>query len=307
LEITVNSEKIDFTLENEEKLYDVFCGLQEWLNESGLVISNIAADGEFLSLNNLEKWKDRDIHSVKTVSVSAQKPSEVQLFQLRTVFQFFSELIDALNTGKSEKIKELMDDFPSVREALPDLLSDLFQQDPAKETDSLDTLFRESGIKEGTVSEEYTRRIRERCSMINIIILDRMKEITETEKELAITTGLLQNMIGELSDVSVALQTGKDRGAMATVIKYTELIQKIFRMVPYIQEKHPNLLSQKVEGKSFSEISTEMNEILTQLIEAFTVKDSVLIGDLLEYEIAPRTELLISFFQTQEELKRSDD
>ncbi len=307
MEITVNSEKIDFTLENEEKLYDVYCGLQKWLNDSGMVISNIAADGEFLSLNNLEVWKDREIRSVKTISVSAQKPSEVQLFQLRTVFQFFSELIDALNTGKSDKVKELMGDFPSISSALPDLLSDLFQQDPKKETDSLDSLFRESGIEKGTVSEEYVRRIRERCSMINIIILDRMKEITETEKELAITTGLLKNMIDELSDVSVALQTGKDRGAMSTVIKYTELIQKIFRMVPFIQEKHPGVLNRKVDGKSFSEFSSEMNEILTQLIEAFTVKDSVLIGDLLEYEIAPRTETLISFFRTKEELKRSKD
>ena len=35
---------------------------------------------------------------------------------------------------------------------------------------------------------------------------------------------------------------------------------------------------------------SDLNRILTELIEAFEAKDSVLIGDLLEYEVTPRLE-----------------
>ena len=41
----------------------------------------------------------------------------------------------------------------------------------------------------------------------------------------------------------------------------------------------------------------ELNKILKELLEAFAAKDSVLIGDLMEYEIAPRLEQLRAFLQ----------
>ena len=41
----------------------------------------------------------------------------------------------------------------------------------------------------------------------------------------------------------------------------------------------------------------ELNGVLSELLEAFAAKDSVLIGDLMEYEIAPRLEQLRTFLQ----------
>ena len=48
---------------------------------------------------------------------------------------------------------------------------------------------------------------------------------------------------------------------------------------------------------SLQDFYQELNGILTELLEAFDAKDSVLIGDLMEYEVAPRLEQLQTFLQ----------
>ncbi len=55
-----------------------------------------------------------------------------------------------------------------------------------------------------------------------------------------------------------------------------------------------NINELKIGNKSSKEFYEELNSNLKELIEAFKTNDSVLIGDLLEYEIAPRIEMLIA-------------
>ena len=42
---------------------------------------------------------------------------------------------------------------------------------------------------------------------------------------------------------------------------------------------------------------TELTPVLRELVAAFDAKDSVLIGDLLEYEVAPRVERLMPLLE----------
>ena len=50
-------------------------------------------------------------------------------------------------------------------------------------------------------------------------------------------------------------------------------------------------------GRGLQDFYRDLNRILTELLEAFHANDSVLIGDLMEYEIAPRLEQLRTFLQ----------
>ena len=58
---------------------------------------------------------------------------------------------------------------------------------------------------------------------------------------------------------------------------------------------------------SFEEYYNELNSVLKELIDAFHINDSVLIGDLLEYEIAPRLEGLIQFIKRLKTSKKNDN
>jgi hypothetical protein len=113
-------------------------------------------------------------------------------------------------------------------------------------------------------------------------VRDRLQEIEHPEKEAAAAARLLAAAKPALENVPVLLQTGKDREAMQCILSFTELALKAIRILAYREEGR--------EGSR--EFCREFNGILNELTAAFEVRDSVLIGDLFEYEIAPRTDRL---------------
>ena len=100
--------------------------------------------------------------------------------------------------------------------------------------------------------------------------------MTDPEDEARAVILRLKGTKAEMEQVALLLQTGKDAEAMQYIITCTEYILKALRLL---------VLAPKSEDiKSFRD---ELNSVLLELKEAFTVKDSVLIGDLMEYEIRP--------------------
>jgi hypothetical protein len=89
--------------------------------------------------------------------------------------------------------------------------------------------------------------------------------------------------------VSILLQTGKDRQAMDTIVRFSELAQSLVRVVSSVL---PADEAKRIGGVDVQEFYQELNGILSELLQAFESKDTVLIGDLMEYEVAPRLEKL---------------
>ncbi len=96
----------------------------------------------------------------------------------------------------------------------------------------------------------------------------------------------------QIADVAVHLQTGHDREAMEAIIRFSEVSQSMLRIFSHIasQEEYQTL---RIDGQTCEEFYTEFNALLNDVLTAFDARDSVLIGDLFEYEIAPRVEALL--------------
>jgi hypothetical protein len=140
------------------------------------------------------------------------------------------------------------------------------------------------------------------CENLLILLSSRISEVTDPFTELKSGARALSNLIPRLSEVSIQLQTGKDQEAMGSVIEFTEISEKLIRLYNGIEDQGFSGLGEtQVEDLSFSEFYTQLNEILRELEEAFYSRDSVLIGDLLEYEIVPRSEKLLSFIDALEQ------
>ena len=121
----------------------------------------------------------------------------------------------------------------------------------------------------------------------------RLREITNPREALRLLLQDLNRSIKEIGEVAVLLQTGKDRQAMETITRFSELSQCLVRIFSSLKLTPEN--NDKIGGKSFDAFFTELNLMLEELLAAFKHQDSVLIGDLLEYEIAPRLEELKDF------------
>jgi hypothetical protein len=85
---------------------------------------------------------------------------------------------------------------------------------------------------------------------------------------------------------------------MDTMVRFSELSQSLVRLVASVLPDSADPGKQlTVGGMSLQDFYQELNGILDELLEAFDANDSVLIGDLMEYEVAPRLEQLRTFLQ----------
>ncbi|HEY9595857.1 MAG TPA: hypothetical protein VHE79_15365, partial [Spirochaetia bacterium] len=99
---------------------------------------------------------------------------------------------------------------------------------------------------------------------------------------LAGSRARLAACIKRLPEVSLLLQTGRDKEAMAIVVEFTDTFQSLTDILPFLGPDEER-----------ARVFAELTPPLRDLIAAFTNRDSVLIGDLLEYEVAPRLEHLL--------------
>ena len=56
MQITLNDQNLDFSLEKEETILDIVEELNTWLKSSGFVLTGLKKDGEMLSLEEADNW-----------------------------------------------------------------------------------------------------------------------------------------------------------------------------------------------------------------------------------------------------------
>ena len=95
-------------------------------------------------------------------------------------------------------------------------------------------------------------------------------------------------LVEKLEQVSVLIQSGKDRDVNHLIQQTADLISNFCHVVNYSTLFPREYGKVFIEGKTVSDFFAEFSPILHDFEDALSSKDTVLIGDLAEYEIAPR-------------------
>ncbi len=284
MEIRINDTVLDFTLENEKNLGEVIEQIDLWLQGSNLVLTSITFDDkELLSLPSPE-WRDIPVEKVKTLKLAAKPVSEILATNMETILEFLSLLQKALENHDIKLLEELQEGFSVMTESVIKHLPGNQQTELAlaELSNSINSISWEKA--EVNKALHLTKQLAETFNKL-------LTEISNPVKALNSLALELEQCISEISDVSLLLQTGKDRKAMETIIRFTELNENLIRVFLNLKENRRQEIEElAIDGKSLEEFYTELNAVLKELVEAFHAQDSVLIGDLLEYEIAPRLE-----------------
>jgi len=284
LEIRINDTVLDFTLENEKNLGEVIEQIDLWLQGSNLVLTSITFDDkELLSLPSPE-WRDIPVEKVKTLKLAAKPGYEVLAANMETILEFLSLLQKALENHDIKLLEELQEGFSVMTESVIKHLPGNQQTELALA--ELSNLVNSISWEKAEVNKalDLTKQLADTFTGL-------LTEISNPVKALNSLTLELEQCISEISDVSLLLQTGKDRKAMETIIRFTELNENLIRVFLNLKKNRRQEIEElAIDGMSLEEFYTELNAILKELVEAFHAQDSVLIGDLLEYEIAPRLE-----------------
>lgn len=296
MKIYINNIELDFKLENEKDLSQVLRSLQEWLEGEGHHIESVLVNGAALDWDDPDRWKDTPVAEVEKIELTSLNSLELKVQYLHALHQFFMLLKRSLEEKNRPLMNEVMRDYQSMRTYLNAVFPGRKEGEGQTLAEKIDNFLSETGL---LTSGELPQDPGELLALISSLIgvfSELIRELTSPLSEILAAARSLKEIVPQLGEVSILLQTGKDKDAMDTVIRFTECSQKLIRIYPYLKTK--GLLdtqNAKVDNLGFDEYYIDLNRILLELTQAFSANDSVLIGDLLEYEVAPRLENLIVF------------
>lgn len=120
----------------------------------------------------------------------------------------------------------------------------------------------------------------------------------ELKEELEELLPTMQQLPERLEAIAIKISIGDSAKGMQ---EFSEAVSALERAFLFVEKGRKELAIPDEElvmdGKSFEERNQALSGILSELIEAFERRDRVLIGDLIEYEIAPVTEALVAIME----------
>ena len=99
---------------------------------------------------------------------------------------------------------------------------------------------------------------------------------------------LFNELSQQMENVPVALQSGKNAQVSESIKKVADSIDNFCHIAALASLFPQDFGATKIDGKQFGDFFQEFSPILSDFEQALTNNDTVLIGDLSEYEICPR-------------------
>ncbi|MDR2588687.1 MAG: hypothetical protein LBC67_04590 [Spirochaetales bacterium] len=281
MEIYVNGNAVSFSLEKEASFFDVYQSLALWAGSEGAEITDIRLNGAAMDPGCRDEWKSISLDVIQKIELGLTAPKEKIQGELSVILDYFSLLDRALSSGSDEETALILKEYPYIHESMRLHLKDIFPAGTMEDA-APDAFIMRAAAEAKPFTGAQKGMAREFLRMASLVIQGRLAEIADPSGEAQAAARLLLAARPGLENVPVLLQSGRDREAMQAVLSFTELALKAMRILPRVNEGRDGLTA----------FCGELNGVLTELTGAFEARDSVLIGDLLEYEVAPRTDRL---------------
>ncbi len=293
MEIRINNETVDFTLEHEKVLGEVVDGIGEWLAINGFTMTSIRKDSKNLKLGERLEWQDDPIEEISSIDITALHPTDLTVEKLTAAIQYL-DLIKEEGDLASPVVADLLKGVDDVSQMIDDaVLSERTGDDTFGSR--FKALAYATGILSGNTSTERFDDFLNYVSELEVVLRSRFRELTDPVTELRACVPLLRQVLEQTGDIAVLLQTGEDAKAIGQIIRFLEVSQKMLRLIHNLGEQAVvDLPGLTVDGVPVGEFAAGLNGYLIELSEAIEAGDTVLTGDLLEYEIGPRLNALLT-------------
>jgi hypothetical protein len=277
VQIYINEQELDFTLEDEKYFADIYRSVSDWLLKSGMQVLSIRLNDDDEKITEIKKLMTMPLDGISRIEIEADKEND----GYSALIEYFQVYIDALLSGNSKVLTDLQKEYKYVNDVLVSYLGD-----------ADDAIIKKMGelIGKNDGSEELLKLITYCCAKLK----DFYKEQTFPHSELSATVLLMEKQLEEYCNISVYLQTGKEKEAYQLILYFIEYAQKVIRIVNYLKTRHKEtVLSGKIGDYNEESFFLKFSAILKELVDGFENEDIIQIGDLIEYEIVPMLEMLI--------------
>ncbi|MCL2214187.1 MAG: hypothetical protein FWC06_03145 [Treponema sp.] len=280
MNIKINERALDVSFDNESTLGEVLAGLEQWLENMGHRVSSLNIDGEDISASMIESVFSKEIDKIQHVSIQTNAIAELMAASLLNLIEDIKEYEHLDFKSKTIFFNKWIESATAqfISAEIPDLHA-----------------FCVSTFSDGKIASGTLTSITEEIQ----------REVTEPINEFTNMETVLIDTCERLENLPLDIQTGKDSHAAQSIQIFTAVTEKIFRL--YRQLSIQGYLSESTQEDSIEPLETQItdfNNVLKELFEAYEKNDSVLIGDLAEYEASPKLKNL--FFTILKDVKNKD-
>ena len=263
MKIRVNGLDADMQPETEKTVGEVLAAMESWLTGSGHRLSGLCIDGETANLETIEESFNREIDTIHTLDISTSSLTEL-------IAESLFNIIEDVKTYEAASFEQRIPFAANWKESPTARL--LAEQSPDLYDWAMNTF---SGEGSGT-------------QILHSLAEERLRELQNPINEMETAKPLVAEVCTRLEELPLDMQTGKDARAAETVNFFSGIAEKVFRIYSILKIEGFPVGDIKVENMAIKAYIDEFNAVLQELLTAYEQRDTVLVGDLAEYEMAPR-------------------
>ena len=269
MKIKINGKPADITLETEKTVGEVLAGIHQWLDSTketaGFFVSGLEIDGKSYGVLSLDEAFELSLKGLSFINVKTSSWAELMLEALVGLKNDLS----AYESRTAEEQKNFRDNWEKSAAAVFIMEHDRDLYGVVQKT------LKESPFSGSSLSFSTAGAA--------ALVAERIREIENPMREMTSLKPFAEEIAKRLEDLPLDMQTGKDQKAAETITVFSSLVEKIFRLIFLFRHFRADIDTIEV-----SSMISEFSAALKEMIAAYENKDTILVGDLAEYELAPR-------------------
>lgn len=315
MEIYIDDDRLNFELEDEKTVRDVLNSLEGWLGRFERLPVAIAMDGTELNEKNMLTTHATPVDKVGQLRITTASITEVKGENCLELMDYLGRYAAKVKKEDREVVsKEALEGllwvnksvrllaalnginlqaFPEVDNCLHKALDlVMVQVESLIRIPDIETRYAEFTAHFSPLLEQLIRLVEQFITYA----ARRMKSEVDLDERLAILAEGFQSLNKRIPSVSSDLQTGNEERAMLTIQETAVMIEDLLSSLNRVAlQQMVALESVVLDGVPLSEWMTNIKETGYGIIEAFKNEDSVLLGDLFEYEISEQLKLAVAY------------
>jgi hypothetical protein len=269
MDISINGKTADITLESERTIGEVLSGIDSWLRSSGFRLKGLEIDGELVDSGSVPRVFERELGGIRAMDIKVCAGSELALDALCDAVSCLATYGAAWEEGNEAEMVRIAGIWSGSAAA-----SFLAAEFPELNGE-LDAVF--------TAFAGKTR-----IDAIKMIIEERIRELADPGEEISRLQALTGSVAGRLEDLPLDIQTGKDSRAAETAALFSATAEKLFRLYRILKIRGGDFSGIELNSVPLETFLEEFDGAVKEMLAAYQSRDLVLVGDLAEYELAPR-------------------
>jgi len=263
MNIRINGADADIRPETEKTVGEILSALEAWLEGTGHRLSGLGVDGTAVTEDSMAACFGRDIDTIGVLDIYTSSVTELFAECLFHVL----EAIDAYEAaGFEEKgsLSVLWTESPAAKM--------LAEQNPG-----LFEWVTKTFSGEGSSPQA-----------LRAVVEERLRELREPAGEMDRAAALVADVCARLEELPLDIQTGKDVRAAETISIFSGVAEKVFRIYGILVNTGFPVGEIRIGDLPITDYMAEFHASLKELLSAYEQHDTVLVGDIAEYEMAPR-------------------